>query len=191
MTNKQPIQCSQKANDATVAGKRSGLHLNQVAVPERARRCRKRGESDPVTTATPRRPVLVNGTTAKDVPGPSRAATSTGSDSTAMLERLQRLRDSLETQWRDHAADLCGGETSPEGDQPGQRSLQSISVATISHIAKELGELDSAVDRVVNGLYGICADCGGAIPRARLAANPVASRCTACQEAYELRKTKR
>jgi DnaK suppressor protein len=41
--------------------------------------------------------------------------------------------------------------------------------------------------RVADGSFGECVDCGEAIARARLEANPAAERCIACQERAETR----
>lgn len=49
----------------------------------------------------------------------------------------------------------------------------------------ELRELESAAGRLHTPEYGVCADCGGDIPYARLKANPAAERCLACQERFE------
>jgi RNA polymerase-binding transcription factor DksA len=42
-----------------------------------------------------------------------------------------------------------------------------------------------ACDRVREGTYGICADCGHPIPRRRLEVLPTATRCVHCQERRE------
>ncbi len=49
----------------------------------------------------------------------------------------------------------------------------------------ELNAIDAAMQRIVAGTYGECADCGVAIPVARLQATPEAARCIRCQEAVE------
>ena len=41
------------------------------------------------------------------------------------------------------------------------------------------------LQRVADGSYGLCVDCGDAIATARLHANPVALRCVACQDKAE------
>lgn len=45
----------------------------------------------------------------------------------------------------------------------------------------ELNAIDAALQRVASGAYGLCTDCGAAIPAARLHANPTALRCIGCQ----------
>jgi hypothetical protein len=53
-------------------------------------------------------------------------------------------------------------------------------------LAQEIRDLETAIGRFAAGAYGICADCGGRIPAARLAARPDAVRCTRCQETFEV-----
>lgn len=56
------------------------------------------------------------------------------------------------------------------------------------HETAELAAIDAALERVGQGLYGQCLDCGAAIPEARLQAYPVALRCVGCQAAVEARR---
>ncbi len=55
----------------------------------------------------------------------------------------------------------------------------------MSRDAGELAEVEAALTRVAEGSYGTCVECGEPIPHARLAANPSAARCIACQERLE------
>jgi DnaK suppressor protein len=45
--------------------------------------------------------------------------------------------------------------------------------------------LTAAKDRVRDGTYGICADCGRPIPQRRLKVLPTATLCVQCQERRE------
>lgn len=49
----------------------------------------------------------------------------------------------------------------------------------------ELGEIAAARQRLAEGRFGDCIDCGEAIARARLAAQPWAARCLPCQALHE------
>ncbi len=49
----------------------------------------------------------------------------------------------------------------------------------------ELVAIDEALQRLAEGNYGLCVDCGEAIAVARLHANPVALRCVGCQGKLE------
>ncbi|SFJ67052.1 transcriptional regulator, TraR/DksA family [Streptosporangium canum] len=45
-----------------------------------------------------------------------------------------------------------------------------------------------ALKRLDEGLYGLCADCGGPVPEGRLEARPEATRCVQCQSRRERRR---
>lgn len=62
---------------------------------------------------------------------------------------------------------------------------RDLSIALEERESAELIAIDEALQRVVDGSYGLCLDCGVNIPTARLHANPVAMRCVACQEKSE------
>lgn len=47
-------------------------------------------------------------------------------------------------------------------------------------------EAVDALQRIQDGTYGICSDCGKKIPAARLQVKPEARRCIDCQTDYEL-----
>ena len=53
------------------------------------------------------------------------------------------------------------------------------------HETAELAAIDAALDRIAQGLYGQCQDCGATIPQARLDAYPMALRCLSCQTVAE------
>ncbi len=61
----------------------------------------------------------------------------------------------------------------------------ALDVAEVSRDAAELQEVDAALARIDAGAYGLCLECGEAIPFARLEANPMAARCIVCQETLE------
>jgi RNA polymerase-binding transcription factor len=48
-----------------------------------------------------------------------------------------------------------------------------------------LQRVDEALQRIANGTYGVCAECGQELNRKRLEAVPWASHCIACQEKIE------
>jgi phage/conjugal plasmid C-4 type zinc finger TraR family protein len=47
-------------------------------------------------------------------------------------------------------------------------------------------QIEHALQRMTDGWYGLCEDCHGPIPRARLTARPEATRCVECQRRHEL-----
>jgi DnaK suppressor protein len=52
-------------------------------------------------------------------------------------------------------------------------------------LADKSRQLTEALDRLREGAYGICQDCGRRIPRRRLQAVPTATLCVPCQEERE------
>src|SRR2546426_6224896 len=50
-----------------------------------------------------------------------------------------------------------------------------------------LGEIAAALDRIKQGSFGLCEECKGAIPRARLQAVPYARHCVKCARKLETR----
>ncbi len=53
------------------------------------------------------------------------------------------------------------------------------------HYRNELAQVDAARQRMQERQYGICVDCGEAIPFLRLQAQPTALRCLSCQALRE------
>jgi DnaK suppressor protein len=48
-----------------------------------------------------------------------------------------------------------------------------------------LGQIESSLERIEDGTYGQCDECGSRIPKQRLNAIPYASLCVKCAEAME------
>ncbi len=49
----------------------------------------------------------------------------------------------------------------------------------------ELRLIDEALDRIAEGDYGVCGECGEDIPKKRLEALPYSLHCVSCQEQIE------
>lgn len=60
-----------------------------------------------------------------------------------------------------------------------------ITVTVAQHRARMLEDVASAIEHIEQGQYGRCRDCGDAIPSRRLKILPTATRCVACQTAWE------
>jgi len=54
--------------------------------------------------------------------------------------------------------------------------------------AEELREIDTALEKIEEGTYGICEECGGRIERPRLRALPYAVLCLKCKESEEVER---
>ena len=68
--------------------------------------------------------------------------------------------------------------------------LSDLDIATVTRDVAELSEVEAALNRVANGSYGTCSDCGEPIGWPRLNAQPTADRCIACQEKLEVRSAR-
>src|SRR5262249_55229319 len=67
-------------------------------------------------------------------------------------------------------------------DPYGSASLthdDEIAAAVVDRRARELQQVDSALEDIEAGRYGVCRDCGGEIAEARLRVLPFAPRCVA------------
>ena len=61
---------------------------------------------------------------------------------------------------------------------------RSQSSATLEHSRERLEMIAEAIDRIDEGAFGRCADCGNAIPFARLEARPFSPYCVRCAERH-------
>ncbi len=116
----------------------------------------------------------------------------TGEFRDALLEERQRVEHALATLRDDHAGSLDDEveEVSPTADN----NLAETASATLGreidytlgdNAEQVISEIDAALERIEDGRYGTCSDCGEEIPRARLEANPWASLCIDCKRRAE------
>ena len=66
-------------------------------------------------------------------------------------------------------------------DEANARVLAEVGNAEVERDLAELREIALARQRIADGSYGRCADCGVDIDPRRLLAQPAAARCTRCQ----------
>lgn len=95
-----------------------------------------------------------------------------------LVARIARFDETLAGLQSDRGAETADDEHDPEGAT--LSSEWSRLAGLRADAAGELRETDAALARAAGGGYGICTDCGGVIPEARLAARPTATRCVAC-----------
>jgi DnaK suppressor protein len=68
-----------------------------------------------------------------------------------------------------------------------QRSIErEMTLATRSRLRERAHRLVDALERIREGLYGLCEECEAPIAPARLAALPEVTTCLACQHRREL-----
>lgn len=78
-----------------------------------------------------------------------------------------------------------GGEVGDPGDEAAALQQADLNLTEVENEMREMRAVDRALERIKEGTYGDCADCGCEVPYARLEAYPTAERCTACQTRHE------
>lgn len=113
--------------------------------------------------------------------------------------RYGKLKEILLTRKRKMWAELreeyfgkLGKEHSAQFDNP--QDLEDLSLIdliedtglAVAHIRRgELTEMDEALDRLEDGVYGLCAECGREIDEERLKVKPFAVFCVSCKKKKE------
>lgn len=107
----------------------------------------------------------------------------------AELARVASLLDQAELRAR---AQLTASAAAPPSPEPSDQADQAdrdtdlrMGEAVETHARRELADIGAARQRLANGSYGFCIECGEEIPPPRLLAYPTARRCMDCQRARE------
>ncbi|GEM_PF-3773595 len=58
-------------------------------------------------------------------------------------------------------------------------------LALLNTLEKKISAIQHTINRINQGLYGICIDCQRKIPKSRLEVHPTAKRCFTCQTKHE------
>jgi DnaK suppressor protein len=72
-------------------------------------------------------------------------------------------------------------------DQASEGYGDELAVGLMAIEAAQLEDIEAAITRVDNGIYGLCADCEKPIPRKRIEVLPFVRRCLACEGVREQR----
>lgn len=106
----------------------------------------------------------------------------------AMLnERLAEMRAEIlaSQQARAPSGKAAAHEVVDRKDEAAQQQFDRLGDVQEQRDIDELRQVESALSRLDEGAYGNCAECGVAIPLARLRVQPAALRCASCQAALE------
>lgn len=97
---------------------------------------------------------------------------------------LGAIRTGLAASGDEQYAELAG-RVHDTGDESVADMLADVSAARIDREIEDLRATESALSRLEDDGFGLCEDCAEPIAYARLAANPSARRCLACQVRFE------
>jgi len=101
---------------------------------------------------------------------------------TQQRQRLLSVVQSTQAQMAEKNGDLAD-----LSDRASEGFEDELAVGLMAVEAAQLDDIDAALQRLDEGSYGICEDCGRAIPRKRLEVLPFARRCLACEGQSERR----
>ena len=107
------------------------------------------------------------------------------SDTKRIRDTLLALRNEYTKRTQALDKDLHHKEEAVEKDfaeQATQLENQQVLEALDDEAKYQLGQIDSALQRIDAGSYGICASCGEKIAASRLEAVPYATHCIQCAE---------
>ena len=107
-------------------------------------------------------------------------------------ERLMKTREIVMGQMQSHAESALNcseaekrGVTTHMADVCSDNSRHEMELRLMTEEGNVLELIENAIQRLVDGTYGICQDCGERISEARLEARPYAVYCIKCKSARE------
>jgi len=95
----------------------------------------------------------------------------------AILNKSKRLKEDSYTLGTDGIQDMA--------DAASNAYNADILMSLSDNDRNMVKEIDSALDKIANGTYGICEECDEPINEKRLEANPVARYCITCKRMIE------
>ena len=111
----------------------------------------------------------------------------TKTDLTLCRERLLALRARLRgdmTQMEDNALNKDHAKTTSMPNHMAELGSgnfdQELTLSLLGSENDALDQIEAAIERIEDGSYGQCEECGGKIPKPRLEAIPYAALCVQC-----------
>lgn len=98
---------------------------------------------------------------------------------------LQEIREVLDRAGADQRYDRLVGAAGDAGDESVAILTRDLANAEVDRDVREVREITAAEQRIANGQYGYCIECGAFIGVPRLQAYPTAKRCLPHQELRE------
>jgi RNA polymerase-binding transcription factor DksA len=98
---------------------------------------------------------------------------------------IKAMQAALEESGQTQFSEVLGRASGDSADEALAVTLGDLSAARLDHEVRALQALENARLRLDDEDFGLCVDCEAEIPIARLIANPVSTRCIACQSHFE------
>jgi len=112
-------------------------------------------------------------------------------DRGALARQLELMKTQVVDELREKSPGIQAGsaddahEVHSNADEAETTRLDDVRFAEAEVDRMRLRGIEQAIQRMAEGSYGTCIDCGEEIPRERLLAQPMAIRCASCQDMAE------
>jgi RNA polymerase-binding transcription factor DksA len=110
---------------------------------------------------------------------------SSGAQPGALWELLQGEKERVCTEISGSGSLVHANGFAANERDPADEYIEEIDWHHRDELEHQLRDIIDAQDRLMDGSYGRCAECGSEIGVKRLRANPVASLCVLCQASAE------
>ncbi len=107
-------------------------------------------------------------------------------------DMLMNAREQIMGQMNEHAAEAldCSnadkrGVTTHMADMGSDSARHEMDLRLMSEEGNSITLIDDALDRIFDGTFGKCQECGGDIPEGRLNIRPFAIYCVKCKSKLE------
>ena len=99
-----------------------------------------------------------------------------------LLHRKWELEEKLTSLSKEQLSD---GQVQDPGDQALTSTMEALRLSLQDAEVDEYRRISSALNKINEGLYGMCIECDNPISEKRLQLFPDTTRCLTCQEAFE------
>lgn len=106
----------------------------------------------------------------------------------SIREMLLDMREELAREIARRSRESKGGAAQDIGDildYVSEERTRELDILLTDREKQKLKQIDDALDRIEENLYGLCEECGVKIPKARLKVVPFAKYCVECKEVIE------
>jgi RNA polymerase-binding protein DksA len=100
----------------------------------------------------------------------------------ALKDELEKRLAALQARLASIKKDVTREHSGDSAEQAQERENDEVVDAIGNETAQSIKGVTAALERIADGSYGICENCGDQIGQARLEIVPEATRCVACAE---------